>query len=823
MEQQEFDLTKYLKGLWRFKWIIALVVLVAGGTAWGFTAMQPPVYEATATVMVESGEPTLALPAGLEIAQLQDVGSQIEVMRSRGVLERAVSQLEPEKAANPQQLQLAANNLSGALKLQQVRGTSLVALTVVSSDPVLAQKQANAVAEAYVYESGRTRLIAIETALENTTKHLKELTTGEVDLSIGPSLTRLISQIDTALIAIETAHEHLHQIGPQDAAASPEKPLSVIEDSGATLTPSQLSTISKRITTATSEANELSMLVQETQLVRKLEPIEIAVIESQARALATRLAALSTQVEEIRRAEVDPQVHGELLDVEELVRVASATGEAALEQVIALSLTLSEIGVDNQRQNLRDRIEQHTALLYTTLEAASAQLQQIRPRAATFTQLQLAQSQMEMRVKILLERTDSATIVLNELSQQLQPLSPGGSVVIAHTGLVTMETRARTVATALDFLLSEVEEMRLTELDPQVYAELLSIEEWVTIASDAAGELPVDIAGLSESGGDALSYAALNDLRQELQLALLSSDNSATRVVDMAVISPTATTAFGSYRNVLLAVIAGLLLGILGALVLLHFDRRVRGASQVAGYVGLPMVARVPLTRGEENYHPLSALEGSSSQYLEAFRMLRTNLGLDSCSGKVLLVSSPEEKEGKTTVASNLARVVALQGRKVLLVDGNLRKPDVAGAFGLSKVEGLIDFLANGNELSDYIAQAEGVDILASGVASAASAELLSSAPMKALLKKARQTYDVIIIDSAPIIGCADTRILAREADEVLLVLQTDVSKLDLTKDSKQTLEAIGVRVSGFALNKVPPKECEFIPFPAINKPQVQD
>jgi len=807
MEQQEFDLAKYLQGLWRFKWIIALVVLVAGGTTWGFTSMQPPVYEATATVMVENGKPTLALPAGLEIAQLQDVGSQIEVMRSRGVLERAVSQLEPEKAANPQQLQLAVNNLSDALKLQQVRGTSLVALTVVSSDPILAQKQANAVAEAYVYESGRTRLTAIETALENTTKHLKELTTGEVDLSIGPSLTRLISQIDTALIAIETAHEHLHQIGPQDAAASPEKPLSVIEDSGATLTPSQLSTISKRITTATSEANELS----------------IAVIESQARALATRLAALSTQVEEIRRAEVDPQVHGELLDVEELVRVASATGEAALEQVITLSLTLSEIGVDNQRQNLRDRIEQHTALLYTTLEAASAQLQQIKPRAATFTQLQLAQSQMEMRVKMLLERTDSATIVLNELSQQLQPLSPGGSVVIAHTGLVTMETRARTVATALDFLLSEVEEMRLTELDPQVYAELLSIEEWVTIASDAAGELPVDIAGLSESGGDALSYAALNDLRQELQLALLSSDNSATRVVDMAVISPTATTAFGSYRNVLLAVIAGLLLGILGALVFLHFDRRVRGASQVAGYVGLPMVARVPLTRGEENYHPLSALEGSSSQYLEAFRMLRTNLGLDSCSGKVLLVSSPEEKEGKTTVASNLARVVALQGRKVLLVDGNLRKPDVAGAFGLSKVEGLIDFLANGNELSDYIAQAEGVDILASGVASAASAELLSSAPMKALLKKARQTYDVIIIDSAPIIGCADTRILAREADEVLLVLQTDVSKLDLTKDSKQTLEAMGVRVSGFALNKVPPKECEFIPFPVINKPQVQD
>jgi len=102
MEQQEFDLARQLKGLWRFKWMIALLVLVAGGTATGFTAVQPPIYEATATVMVESGSPTIAMPAGLEIAYLQDIGSQMEVMRSRSVLERAVSQLEPEKAANPQ-------------------------------------------------------------------------------------------------------------------------------------------------------------------------------------------------------------------------------------------------------------------------------------------------------------------------------------------------------------------------------------------------------------------------------------------------------------------------------------------------------------------------------------------------------------------------------------------------------------------------------------------------------------------------------------------------------------------------------------------------
>jgi capsular exopolysaccharide synthesis family protein len=203
--------------------------------------------------------------------------------------------------------------------------------------------------------------------------------------------------------------------------------------------------------------------------------------------------------------------------------------------------------------------------------------------------------------------------------------------------------------------------------------------------------------------------------------------------------------------------------------------------------------------------------------------MLRTNLGLDSCPGKVLLVSSPEEREGKTTVAADLARVVALQGRRVLLIDGSLRKPDIAAAFGLPEAKGLPGFLTDGNELSDYITQTEGVDILPSGIASAKSAEMLSSPRMKALLEKARETYDVVIVDSAPIIGCVDTRILAREADDVLLILQPDASKLDLTKESRQTLEAIGGRVVGFALNKVPPKECESLPLLVGKKPQVQD
>jgi capsular exopolysaccharide synthesis family protein len=232
------------------------------------------------------------------------------------------------------------------------------------------------------------------------------------------------------------------------------------------------------------------------------------------------------------------------------------------------------------------------------------------------------------------------------------------------------------------------------------------------------------------------------------------------------------------------------------------------------------VLAHIARIKGAGNpHHP--SLNESPPQYLEAFRMLRTNLGLDSSRGQVLLISSPSEEEGKTTIATNLARAVALQGRRVLLIDGNLRKPGIAAAFGLTKADGLSEFLIGENEPQDYITQADGVDILPVGSASTKSAEMLSSPRMKALLEKARQTYDVIIMDSAPVIGCADTRILAKEVDEALLVIQSRTSKLELVRDTKQALETTGVRVAGFVLTMVEPKECQYLPYHSGKKLQV--
>jgi capsular exopolysaccharide synthesis family protein len=789
MEQKEVNLAKQLKGVWRFKWIIALMVLIAGGISLGFTLMRPPVYEATTTVMVESGQPTLALPAELGITYSQDIGSQIEVMRSRSVLERAVSQFEPDKSTNPQYLQSEVEKLQESLKIQQVKGTSLVAVTIVSSDPSTAQKQADAVAAAYVYEANSAMSTAMETALENATKQLKELSVSKVDISISPSLTRLTAQIDIALADLEVVSEHLEQIESQDAVTS----------SGL------ISNITNQISTAVSRTNRLSALARNIQF----ESFDLDIIVSQTMALAINIQTIADQIEMMQNSETDPQVHSELLNVEELVRLASTAIEMILEQMTTLSAALyeqdlyeqqgiqTELDMSQLYQDSQDLVVQNAELAANALETTLDFL----PKTATITQQQL---------EILNERTTSATTTLQALSKQLKMPDAEQGILLTYAELATIENRARTLVTTINSLLSEVKEMRLNEPDPQVYAELYNIEELVISANDAISELPDAMSDLASGGGGSLSYTALYNLRQELQLALLIGDSSEIRVVDIAVVYSPDSDFFGRYKNVILAVAAALLLGILSALILQYFDRRVRDASQVADYVGLPALAHIARTWAIGNSRYPSVLNKNAPQYLEAFRMLRTNLGLDSYEGQILLISSPDEKEGKTTVAANLARVVALQGRSVLLVDGSLRKPDIAPVFNLAESNGFSEFLTSEKEPWDYVAKADSVDILASRTESAESAEILSSLRMIELLQKARQTYDVVIVDSAPVLGYADTKILARMVDEALLILQPDVSRLDLAKDSKQALEAMGVKVVGFALNKVKPRKYKY-------------
>jgi capsular exopolysaccharide synthesis family protein len=810
MEQSQYDFTQQMLSLWRNKWKILLVSLIAGGIALILISMRAPVYNATATLIVGNAEQRLAaIPSGvvggLEMTYLQDIGTQIEVMKSRGVLEQTVILLEPDAANDPDYLLSAEKNLENALTINQVGTTNLVTITVASTDPSLAQQRTNAVAEAYVNQTRTITNEAIKTALEDTTRQLIGLQKASIDLSISPALGRLTTQIDTALPALQTATEQLANITDNITG----EPVPPPENTNIILSQAQLDVIQQMLSSAALEANNIAALIQQLNTVSEetnfnARSSSIAVIESRIRVLNTSIASVSSQVAIAQQAETDPVVKEQLRAIGGQLQVANATGSAILDRVITLyvvqeqyiaamsSETPGQAIILNRETdaNLLYRILEHTSVLTSTLDTASQQAGLITPRSPTSNQFYL---------QLLNSHVDAVIASLQQINLKLEPNTPEGNVLLTRAELLDIEIQAAMITTNLSYASSDLTAIQSDTLDAETTAALMIVEESIITASHATDGIETEISSLTETGGDNASYTTLDTLRQQLQLALLSSDTSTTRIVDTAVVS-SVEGVFTRYKNVLLAFIAGLLISALAVLIIQYYDRTVRDAAQVKKQVGLPLMSSISMMRNNKLLS-LSALDEVSPKYLESFRLLRTNLGLDAIRGKVLLVSSPQAREGKTAVAVNLAMAVALQGMKVLLIDGNLRHPGIAALFDLAEGGGLSEFLTREEGDQNYIVQAEGVYLLPGGTPSIISAEILSSPRLRELLNQARKSYDIIIIDSAAVMEWADTRILAKNVDGVLMVLHANHSNLDLARESKRVLEAVGAHVEGFVLN----------------------
>jgi capsular exopolysaccharide synthesis family protein len=143
-----------------------------------------------------------------------------------------------------------------------------------------------------------------------------------------------------------------------------------------------------------------------------------------------------------------------------------------------------------------------------------------------------------------------------------------------------------------------------------------------------------------------------------------------------------------------------------------------------------------------------------------------------------------------------------MQGRKVLLIDADLRKPDVARALGLPKGDCLVEALTDGRDPLECVVEADGISVLACGEPPQNSSELLSSPQMKDLINRAKERYDSVILDSAPVVGLADTKALSREVDTAILILRANSTDLEMALEAKEALAATGTQVLGFVLNQ---------------------
>jgi len=275
-------------------------------------------------------------------------------------------------------------------------------------------------------------------------------------------------------------------------------------------------------------------------------------------------------------------------------------------------------------------------------------------------------------------------------------------------------------------------------------------------------------------------------------------------------------------RNLATAVIIGLMVGVGLALVLEFFDSTIHRTEDLEALTGRPVLGLVPMVKPRQmrEDHKVEKLPDRAvghysakfpkSSVSEAFRSLRTSLMFSTPEGmpKSILLTSPGPGDGKTTTAINLATVMAQNGSRVLLIDADLRKPRLHRDFGKPQSPGLTNRIASaqvdsGETSTIFATDVEGLFMMPSGNSAPNPAELLSSQRMTRIISMSGRAFDHVVIDTAPILGLADSMVLSRLVDGVIVVASAGRTSKDSIKSSVKRLAQVRAPVLGVVLNTV--------------------
>ncbi|MCW2856669.1 MAG: ywqD 1 [Marmoricola sp.] len=259
--------------------------------------------------------------------------------------------------------------------------------------------------------------------------------------------------------------------------------------------------------------------------------------------------------------------------------------------------------------------------------------------------------------------------------------------------------------------------------------------------------------------------------------------------------------------NMIIAAVLGLVLGLAMALLRDLLDNTIGSASDVEDTIDAPVLSSVAYDTDVPK-HPLLTEVGSHSTRVEAFRLLRTNLqflDLDT-RPRALVITSAVPSEGKTSTATNLAIALAQTGLRVLLVDGDLRRPKVASVLGLERSVGLTTVLVGRSELQDSIQKHtdSGIYFLASGPIPPNPTEVLQSRAAQELFDRVSQMFDMVIIDGPPLLPVSDAAIMARDVDGAILVVRHGKTTKDQLKQAALRLAQVDANLLGVMVNMTP-------------------
>ncbi len=277
------------------------------------------------------------------------------------------------------------------------------------------------------------------------------------------------------------------------------------------------------------------------------------------------------------------------------------------------------------------------------------------------------------------------------------------------------------------------------------------------------------------------------------------------RVVDPAEV-PRRQASPNVRADLIMAGGGGLVLAIVVCFLFEHLDNRIKTPDELKAHLNLPYFGLVPALFEKSDHTPLIS-SGAPNSFLEAFRVLRTSLLFSSsmAGSRSLVVTSTGPGEGKTLVAANLAVALAQAGQRVLLVDGDLRRPRVHDVFGIPQEPGLSNVIAGTAKASESVkaSAVPGLWLMAAGAEAPNPAELLGSKRFNDFSQSLSHNFEWVIIDTPPLMAVTDSAIIAHGTTGVLFVVGAEMTSWFAARRALEQLHNAKAQVIGAVLNRV--------------------
>lgn len=302
------------------------------------------------------------------------------------------------------------------------------------------------------------------------------------------------------------------------------------------------------------------------------------------------------------------------------------------------------------------------------------------------------------------------------------------------------------------------------------------------------------------------------------QLRLLQDQQDPTLSLQVAARPPDSAVSPRPLLSIIGGVLAGLVLGLGAAFAMRVLDPRLRREEQLTENFRLPILTRVPRDPGGGRGHMPIAPEKLSPATMESYRTLRGTLGVfrppgGAGGGRSILVTSASAKEGKSTTALGLGTAMAQAGNRVIMIEADLRRPELGSTLGLGVKRGVVSVLIGESSLEDALVTSPhlpGLRMLLADHTGPATSEFFALPVAAKLIEAAASMADFVIVDSAPMGEVIDSLPLARVVDDVLVCVRLNEARLQEVSRLAELLEESGVKPSGFAIIGTKPPTSDY-------------